>query len=454
MFLNKHLFLLTLLVISLSLWLSATAVLRNGTDLSLLTIREDGDASLLSSIVMTGDMTDPNQMDASFVQRFTVGGQPFGVLSTVQEPLSVRQLAYLDRNDHSNGLSSFRGNLHTYRLVSGNMMIRGQSDILTIERYGHDYQAHTVVQLPVTARIPGRAYNAWEVSDSLVTSPFAEIDGLTYLIIPADSRVRGTSTLFRIESWSKWPGDRDIETVLANADNVYTALADIPLNEGMNLCGLYAYGQELILIASESVTSYENGRAVEEGRFLLINRYSLDGRLLHQDRFAADFYRIQDACLAGDTLTLVTNGQSLSAHVFTLGSRTIRWGQVDLQYDNNVMMLGHLPFSFRLVGGKLYQAATIIQNPVVREDEWSASYADGTIMESHSNWGVRVQRQAILTAVYEADGTCLYRGYHDPGLNQDLAYKRSPAWHPANSESLSERNIIRIDISPATPDNR
>jgi hypothetical protein len=451
MFLRKHLFFLSLFVIALAIWLSASVVLRNGACLEMPAIREEGDASLLSAIEITGSMTDPYHLDASFVQQFTAGGQPFGILSASQKPLSVRQLAYLDRSDHSNGLSSFRGHEHTYRLSSGNLIIRGQTDILAIERYGHDYQAHSVVQLPVTARIPGNAYNAWEVSASLVTSPFAETGGLTYLIIPADSRTRGSSTLFRVDKWSQWPGNRDVETVLADAGATYTALADIPLNEGMSLCGLYAYGQELILIASESVMdTADNGSTFERGRFLLIYRYALDGRLLHQDRFTADFNRIQDASLNGDTLTLVTNGQALTAHVFSLGSRTTFWGQVDLKYDSNVMMLGHLPFSFRLVAGKLYQAAAIIQNPVVREDGWSATYADGTITEGSANWGVRVQRQAILIVVYEADGTCLYRGYHDPGLNQDLAYRRNPAWHPANSESLRERSIIRIDIRPAT----
>lgn len=450
--LRKHLFVLSLLVTGLSVWLSASAVLRNGSDLSLQTIREEGDSSLLTAITLSGDMTDPYHLEASFVQQFTAGGQPFDILSAAQKTLSVRQLAFLDRSDHSNGLSSFRGKQHIWRLVSGNLFVRGQTDILTIERYGHDYQGHSVVSLPVSARIPGRAYNAWEVSDSLVTSPFAETGGRTYLIIPADSRMKGSSTLFRIDNWHKWPGDRDIDTVLANAGVSYTALAEIPLIEGMSLCGLYAYGQELVLIASESVReTVENGSTVERGHFLLINRYALDGRLLHQDRFAASFNRIQDASLHGDTLTLVTNGQSLVAHVFTLDNRTTRWGQVDLQYDSNVMMLGHLPFSFRLVADKLYQAATIVQNPVVREDSWSAAYADGTIEEGRSNWGVRLQRQAILVAVYEADGACLYKGYLDPGLNQDIAYKRNPAWHPANSASLRERSMIRLEISPATP---
>lgn len=451
---RKHIALISLLILGLAaagLVVSLSAADGEGR---AVIYQASGDSTLLSAVQISGQMLNQSNQP-SFVQSFVWQDQKTVLSTKALEPGRSRWIA-AQANQWA-AISGLYINDWHYAF-SAYSPAESRENWMTIRRYKNSSQDVEIAYIPVDMKFSqsqmsgGYAWSPTYILSGFSTTALAEHDGSLYGFVPADSTCVGSSSLFRLNTFRKEKQSTP-DLSASQLPEGLIILNDIPLGEGRNLHHLFVHQDSLILISSgeKAGQQYETADKVME-----ITRYSFEGQIIDQLQIPETFYHISAVTLAEDTLSIHTNGGSLTVHVFDLTERIQYWGKVDItedQLDNGYVSTS----TGSIIDGYFYLAQAWqyhAQIPATDEDtpseeNMTVHYPDGYTITFQTWQEVQrarlMPRSSIRLTVYDQASRQQFQSFFDYGVNDDYLYRLSG--QVPDYTNLSERIYINLQIS-------
>lgn len=419
---------LALIILGLVVWVGL-AVERDGRALVMDLLHEEGDASVLNGIRMSGVLFDRDAR-TPFAQGFEATGPGLRIEEAWQR--RIKRTEY--RNSTYFGLGKpLLTDRYEYRLQvkaqPGETMIQS----ILVTRNSETGGSQKAILEGAFGKGVLDSLNHMNLS----TSAVLEDGDSTYILLPLDNR--SDSWIYRIDAWGP---DRDR---VEPDDPQVEPLAVVPRTLGNRIAGFFLDGDTLMIVAAED-SRYASGtiESASVDERVLLYRFGTDGSPVDQAVLPTGEGTLADAACA-DGMLFVTMSRpagglesgtgNCEVCVFSLGAKPERWGEIPLDNLYIPVDTGSLESRdrvYRVIDGRLVFALSgkLIPAPLVGGMEWE--YPDG--LRVVDNGERPPDRQAIQLLVYEQSGEQAYRGLFDPGLSQDYqlpgecAYRRTERW--------------------------